>query len=201
MIAYVAGRVAELTDQSCVVVTAGGVGYEVFVSQPFLMGLTRDSGDINLYICTVVREDALELFGFATWDERETFALLRTINRVGPRTAMAILSVYSPDDLVGIVANEDVLALTQVPGIGKKTGQQIFLELKYKLEGRTTTSPSGSVSKIGGVGPDAVAGLLNLGYAEQEAQNIVKQVLQESPGLDVGSTLRLALKKLAGNNR
>ena len=200
MIAYVEGRVVELTDQTCVVVTTGGVGYEVFMSQPCLMGLARDSS-ISLYLCTVVREDALELFGFATWDERETFALLRTVNRVGPRTALAILSVYSPDDLANIVANEDVLALTQVPGIGKKTGQQIFLELKYKIEGRTTSALPGAVAKMGGVGPDAVAGLLNLGYAEQEAQNIVKQVLQESPGLDVGSTLRLALKKMAGNTR
>ena len=96
--------------------------------------ISRAVGQCCLYVSLVVREDAQELFGFSSWDERQTFLTLIGINRVGARTALAILSMFRPDDLRRIVAEDDVASLTRVPGIGKKTGQQIFLELKYKLK-------------------------------------------------------------------
>lgn len=196
MIAYVEGRVAEITETSCIVVTEGGVGYEVYLGGHALSRLPARGESVCFYACTVVREDALELFGFESWDERETFLVLTSINRVGARTALAVLSVFRPDDLRRLVAEDDMLALTRVSGIGKKTAQQVFLELKYKLKGDATLPVSGGV-RPGSVLADAVAGLVNLGYGEDEAAQTVKQVLAEEPDLDVGGALRAALKALA----
>ena len=137
----------------------------------------------------------MELYGFETWDERETFLVLTSISRVGARTAMAILSVFRPDDLRRLVAEDDMVSLTRVSGIGKKTGQQIFLELKYKLKG-DAAAPA-AVAPRGSVLADAVAGLANLGYDEEEAVQTVKKVLSDEPDLDVGGALRAALKTLA----
>jgi Holliday junction DNA helicase RuvA len=198
MIAYVEGRLFEMTENACVVVTPGGVGYEVFLTAHSLSRLPGKGEEVRFFACTIVREDALELFGFETWDERETFLVLTSISRVGARTAMAILSVFRPDDLRSLAAGDDMLALTRVPGIGKKTGQQIFLELKYKLRHEAIAAPAASGEfKSGGVQADAVAGLMNLGYDEDEAARTVKKVLADKPELDVSGALRAALKTLA----
>lgn len=197
MIAYLEGRLMESTENSCIVVTGGGVGYEVFLPSHSLSQLPERGKDLYFYTATVVREDALELFGFESWDERETFLVLTSISRVGARTAVAILSVFRPDDLRRMVAEDDMLSLTRVSGIGKKTGQQIFLELKYKLKGDATLPTSAPGTKAGGVFGDAVAGLTNLGYTEEDAVRAVKQALADEPDLDVGSALRAALKALA----
>lgn len=197
MIAYVEGRVAEITENACVVVTSGGVGYEVFLASGALSRLPSKGQETAFFACTVVREDALELYGFESWDERETFLVLTSISRVGARTAMAVLSVFRPDDLRRIVAEDDVLSLTRVSGIGKKTGQQIFLELKYKLKGDAPLQLPSDAGRPGSVAADAVAGLVNLGYDEEESLQVVKKVLADEADLDVGGALRAALKALA----
>jgi Holliday junction DNA helicase RuvA len=197
MIAYVEGRVAEMTENGCVVVTSGGAGYEVFLAAHTLSRLPGRGETVCFFTCTVVREDALELFGFESWDERETFLVLTSISRVGARTAMAVLSVFRPDALRRLVAEDDMLSLTRVPGIGKKTGQQIFLELKYKLKGEALPARTMEGGPPGSVLADAVAGLVHLGYDEGEALRVVKKVLAEERGLDAGEALRLALKALA----
>lgn len=134
MIAYIEGRLAEVCANACVVVTEGGVGYEVYLPQQTRLQLPERGGHVRFYICHIVREDAQELFGFETWDERQTFIVLTSISKVGARTALGILSAFRPDDLRRLVLEDDVLALTQVSGIGKKSAQHIFLELKYKLK-------------------------------------------------------------------
>lgn len=200
MIAYIEGRVAEVTGNACVVVTQGGVGYEVFLAAHALSGVASGQ-DVRFFTNTVVRADALELYGFESWDERETFLVLTTISRVGPRTAMAILSAFRPDDLRLLVAEDDMLPLTRVSGIGKKTGQQIFLELKYKLKGEVSLPKKQGAGKAGSVFADASAGLVNLGYDEEEAVRTVKNVLAAEPDLDVSGALRAALKTLARGRR
>ena len=103
MLAYIEGRLLERAETSCVLVTAGGVGYEIFLPEHALASLPAQGGMASFFTSFIVREDAQELFGFPTWDERQTFVLLRGINRVGARTALAILSQYRPDDLRRIV--------------------------------------------------------------------------------------------------
>ena len=153
MLSYVEGRVLERTENSCVLVTAGGVGYEIFLPEHTLAQLPAQGESCAFYTSFIVREDAQELFGFSSWDERLTFNLLTGINRVGARTALAILSTFRPDDLRRIVADDDASALTHVSGIGKKTAQQIFLELKYKLKGDAPVSLSSPAGKAAFVVP------------------------------------------------
>ena len=197
MLAYLEGRVLERTENSCVLVTAGGIGYEIFLPEHALAQLPAQGGTASFYTSFIVREDAQELFGFPSWDERQTFNLLTGINRVGARTALAILSRFRPDDLRRIVADDDAAALTQVSGIGKKTAQQIFLELKYKLKGEAAVSLAAAVAGRPSVYRDALTGLANLGYDEDTAGQVLKKVLENEPELDVGEALRAALKALA----
>lgn len=199
MIAYLEGRLAETWGNACLILTAGGVGYEVAVPVHTLAALPGKGEPVALFTSLAVREDALELFGFATFEERQTFEVLVSISKVGARTALAILSIYRPEDLRRLVLEEDVLSLTRVSGIGKKTAQHIFLELKYKL--KADDAPQTAVlTATGGPGSvyrDVLAGLGNLGYAEEECAPLVKKILHAEPDLDVTGTLRAALKALA----
>ena len=197
MLAYIEGRLLERAETSCVLVTAGGVGYEIFLPEHALASLPAQGGMASFFTSFIVREDAQELFGFPTWDERQTFVLLRGINRVGARTALAILSQYRPDDLRRIVLEDDANALTRVSGIGKKTAQQIFLELKYKLkpgDGPVSLSVPGSAVPANTVYRDALTGLANLGYDEDMAGPLLKEALAADPDLSVGEALRAVLK-------
>lgn len=197
MIAYIEGRLAEIMEDAALLITGGGVGYEIFMPAHFLSRLPKRGEELFCYTVTVAREDALELYGFPTWDERQTFITLTSISRIGSKTALAILSVFRPDDLRDLVAGDDVLSLTRVPGIGKKTAQQLFLELKYKLKmGDTLSLPTVMLGGPGSIARDGVAGLVNLGYPEEEAAQVVKSVLAEEPDLDVSGLLRAALKAL-----
>ena len=197
MLAYIEGRLLERAETSCVLVTAGGVGYEIFLPEHALASLPAQGGMASFFTSFIVREDAQELFGFPTWDERQTFVLLRGINRVGARTALAILSQYRPDDLRRIVAEDDANALTRVSGIGKKTAQQIFLELKYKLkpgDGPVSLSAQSASAPANTVYRDALTGLANLGYDEDMAGPLLKEALAADPDLSVGEALRAVLK-------
>ena len=197
MIAYLKGFLGEVLEHGCLLVTASGVGYEVYLPGHTLSSLPARGEALELYTCTVVREDAIELFGFASWDERQTFLVLTSISKVGAKTATAMLSLFRPADLRRIVAEDDWLMLTQVSGIGKKTAQHIFLELKYKLASSVAGIPSIGAQGQSHLFKDVFAGLLNLGYDEQEALAVLKDVLTAEPDLDVPGALRASLKALA----
>jgi len=197
MIACIEGRVLETAEHSCVIQTSGGVGYEVFAPGYTLSRLSGAEEVTRLFTATIVREDAIVLYGFETWDERETFLTLISISKVGPRTAIAVLSRYRPGELRTIVASEDIMALTLVPGIGKKTAQHVFLELKYKLKMGDLSKPTAVFAAPGSVFADTLQGLSNLGYSEEETRPVLVRVLQEEPDLDVAGALRMCLKALA----
>lgn len=199
MIAYLEGRLDEIWGNSCLVITSVGIGYEVALPAQVLAALPQVGSQVAFYTFLCVREDALELFGFAAFEDRQTFELLLSISKVGARTALSILSSFRPADLRRIVQDDDVLALTQVAGIGKKTAQHIFLELKYKL--KTDNAPQAAIlsadGKPGSVFRDALAGLINLGYSESECGTLLRDLLHSEPDLDVTGALRAALKTLA----
>ncbi len=196
MIAYIEGLYIEHTESSVIVLTEGGVGYEVYVPTHALASLKAKNDTVNFYTVHVVREDAAELFGFPTWDERQTFLILTSINRVGARTALAILSTFSPNDLREMVLDSDSLALTQVSGIGKKSAQQIFLDLQYKLKGSNAqiALPNSEASKVLN---ETITGLVNLGYTEEDVRPILKEILSANPDYDVTAAIRAGLKALA----
>jgi Holliday junction DNA helicase RuvA len=199
MIAYVEGKYAESADNACLVITDGGIGYEIFLPAHTLANLPERGGRAAFYTCLMVREDAQELYGFSTWEERRTFAVLTSISKVGAKTALAVLSLFRPEDLRRIVLEEDVHALIRVPGIGKKTAQHVFLELKYKLKAEgvsRSVSTAGREEGTSGVYRDALGALANLGYPEEEVAPVLHKVLHEEPDLDVTAALRSALKRL-----
>ena len=202
MIAYLEGRLAEIWDTNCLVVTPGGVGYEVALPAHTAAALPGKGENVALHTSLAVREDALDLFGFATFEERQTFEVLVSISKVGARTALAILSLYRPEDLRRIVLEDNVQALTRVSGIGRKTAEHVLLELKYKLKtagGAQATALAGA-GRPGTVFADVLDGLANLGYERDECAPLVKTILLKEPDLDVTGALRASLKALAKGN-
>lgn len=198
MIAYLEGRLAKSWHSSLLVITDGGVGYEVAVPIHTAQRLTEKNSRIALYTSLSVREDALELFGFESWEERQTFVLLTGISKVGARTALSILGTFRPADLSRIVMEQDVNALTRVSGIGKKNAQHIFLELSYKLKVEPDSMAEGlSVGTPGMLMSDALDGLKGLGYKESEAVPVLRELIREDPTQDVTELLRSALKKMS----
>lgn len=201
MIAYITGKLLEIWGNSCLVLTSGGTGYEIALSAQTFASLPVAGEEVNFYTWLAVREDALELYGFKSFAERQAFAMLTGISRVGCRTALAILSIHSPDDLARIVAEEDITALARVSGIGAKTAQHIFLELKYRLKNSASGKSISRITTQPSILRDVLEGLANLGYDENECVETVRSVLADNKIEDVGSALRATLKALAARRK
>jgi holliday junction DNA helicase RuvA len=201
MIAHLNGTVAAVGLDGAVI-EVGGVGLRVQCTPDTLAHL-KPGEPARVATSLVVREDSLTLFGFGTDDERNVFELLQTASGIGPRIALAMLAVHSPDALRRAVAAEDIKALTMVPGIGTKGAQRIVLEMKDRLG-----APSDQAT-VNGAAPtrrgapswrDQVStGLVNLGWSARDAEAAVTAVEAESDGQvpDVATALRAALRKLS----
>ncbi|GFK95087.1 Holliday junction ATP-dependent DNA helicase RuvA [Fundidesulfovibrio magnetotacticus] len=197
MIAYLRGEILEKTDKSCVVLTASGVGYELSVGAPTAAGLPARGQEAGLWVHAQTGEDGTRLFGFPDAEARRAFRALIEIPKLGPKTALAMLSCYQVAELAGIAAREDVAALSQVPGIGKKSAQRLILEIKYALAHVAAGPSAVPVGRAGSVLSDALAALTNLGYAEAQAGPVLRQVLDDEPDLDVAQAIRAGLKRIA----
>lgn len=195
MIAHIAGKLAEAFKQSCIVLTPGGTGYLIALPAHTFASLPPAGEDVAFYTYLSVREDAMDLYGFATFAERQAFDVLRGISKIGPRTALAILSTYRPEELEAIAREENQQALTKIPGIGAKMAQHMLLELRYKLKAANIGKTQPAV--LPGPQADVMAALANLGYAENECAGIVRDLFSAEPDLDAASAIRLALKELA----
>jgi Holliday junction DNA helicase RuvA len=197
MIAHLNGTVAGIAPDGAVI-DVGGVGLRVQCT-PDTLATLKQGSTATVATSLVVREDSLTLFGFATEDERNVFELLQTASGVGPRLALAMLAVHSPDALRKAVSNEDLNALTMVPGIGKKGAQRIVLELKDRL-GAPGDAVTTRASKAPASWRDQVqSGLVNLGWPARDAEAAVAAVEAENPDAtpDVATALRAALRKLS----
>lgn len=202
MIAFLAGNVAARGAGSAVI-EVGGVGMTVHCTPATLAGL-RVGEPARVATSMVVREDSLTLYGFAQDDERDVFEQVQNAGGVGPRVALAMLAVHSPDALRQAVATEDTGALTQVPGIGRKGAQRIVLELKGKL-----SAPADGVDLVEGAPqapaaapwrPQVVSGLVNLGWSTRDAEAAADAVAADpatAEEYDVAALLRSALRKLS----
>ncbi len=198
MIASVTGRVIAVAPEQAVV-EVGGVGLAVQCTPGTLAGL-RLGETARLATSLVVREDSLTLYGFTDEDERAVFELVQTASGVGPRLAQAMLAVHSPDELRRAVATEDLVALTQVPGIGRKGAQRIVLELKDRLGAPVGRGAGGGSYPAGDWRAQVHSALLGLGWSTREADDAVIAVapLAEGEGsTDVAALLRAALKTLS----
>lgn len=184
------------------VVEVGGVGLAVQATPGTLAGL-RVGSSARLATSLLVREDALTLFGFADTDERDVFETVQMVTGIGPRLALAMLAVHTPDGLRRTVADEDLAALQRVPGVGRKTAQRIVLELKDRLGAPAGSgSAASSVAASGDRRGQVVEALTGLGWPERAAVAAVEQVLDGSDGLvgadEVSGVLRAALRTLGG---
>ncbi len=171
MIARLSG-IVELLGEDRVIVDVGGVGYLVYCSGRTMGRLPGDSVPVQLHIETHVREDHIHLYGFIDSAEHEWFRLLTTVQGVGARVALAILSAMGPDDLVRAVASGDRAAVSRANGVGPKLAGRIVSELKDKAGGIAlgpSASMSGGTKTSGAVDADAVSALVNLGYGRSEA--------------------------------
>ena len=204
MFYYLSGELA-LRDINTCVIDCGGVGYKLTVSMITSESLASKLGQkVKLFTYLAVREDGVELFGFGSNEERNAFNLLTGVSGVGPKAAMNILSVLSPDRLAMAVCTEDIKGISKAPNIGAKTAARIVLELKDKIAKDLLPSSSSekSAGSVGASAPHAVSGnlaeateaLIVLGY---DRSSVIKALGGIDPTLDVGMIIKAALKKLA----
>jgi Holliday junction DNA helicase RuvA len=206
MIGSVAGVLVE-TYVDGALVDVNGVGYRVLAPASVLARLPGAGENVRLHTHLHVREDALTLFGFTTAEERDLFEVLIGVNGIGPKGALAVLSVYAPDALRRAILGEDLHALTLIPGVGKKTASRMILELREKLgAGGSDLAPiAGSPALREALG-EVRAALLQLGYSTTEAREAIERVATSkaaangngngSAAAGVEALLKAALKEL-----
>jgi Holliday junction DNA helicase RuvA len=200
MIALLTGRLA-FKAPTHLALDVHGVGYEIFIPLSTYYNLPDLNESLSLSIHTYLREDAIQLFGFSTQQEKDAFVLLMTVSGIGPKSALGILSALPVPDLVSAIQSGDVEKLESVPGIGKKSAGRLVLELKDKL----TKLHPGLVPAADSTAPgqdktfdDALSALTNLGYRAADAREALKRVRKSRPGSpSLQELIRETLKELA----
>ena len=200
MYAFIEGEVCEKANGTLVLL-AGGIGWQLTVSNTTLQAAPALGQTMRCQTWLSVREDAMELFGFASREEKEMFLQLTSVSGIGPKTALGILGAIPLRDLNLAILLGDVSALARAPGIGKKTAQRIALELKDKItQADVSAAVPGAVSAPAAVPTDAVMeaieALTALGYSSTEARNALSQVKDASDRPE--ELIRLALRAMAG---
>lgn len=202
MIAYVNGIVEYITEDTAVI-DVGGIGYNVKISADTASRLPGTGEPVKLYTYTCVREDAFLLYGFLTRRDLEIFKKLITVNGIGPKGGLAILSVMDADDLRYAIMTGDVKAISKAPGIGAKTAQRVILDLKDKISidddmiGREIAAvASGNALRADTPQKqEAIEALVSLGYGQAESAKAVNAI-EGIEGMDSGAVLKAALKKM-----
>ncbi|MBL8025351.1 MAG: Holliday junction branch migration protein RuvA [Fibrobacteres bacterium] len=199
MIERIRGKLLE-KGASFIVVDCGGVGYGLHITLPTYETLPEEGASVELYSHLVVREDIMQLYGFAERVERDAFLMLTSVSKIGPKTALATLSGISVAGFVRAVKQADVTALTKVPGIGKQTAERLVVELKNKIDrisGSDLVESDGKPAS-GNMGKnfdDAILALESLGYKSFNADKAVRKVYGEKGGaLPVEEIIKFALK-------
>ena len=203
MIASLAGRV-KVREAGRLIVDTGGVGYEVFIPLATYYRMPAAGAPVELEIRQVVREDSITLYGFATAPEKHAFDLLLSVQHVGPKLALAILSVLSPEDLVDAITQEDVDRIDAVPGVGPKVAERCVRELRDKISALklvVSERPAASVNGSGGatsIFDDALSALVNLGYKPIEAKRAVDSIGADGSQDGLETLIRKSLAVLLG---
>lgn len=202
MIAYVNGIIDDITEDNTVI-DVGGVGYNVKISAGTAARLPGIGEPVKLYTYTNVKEDAFQLFGFLSKNDLEIFRKCITVNGIGPKGALSILSVLDADSLRFAIMSGDAKAISKAPGIGARTAERLILELKDKIKiddtmiGREIDSydASGAAEADSAQKKEAVAALVALGYGQAESVKAVNAI-EGIEDMDSGAVLKAALKKL-----
>lgn len=201
MYAYLKGTIEDITEDN-LILEVNQIGYNIKISARTANMLDRTSGLVKIYTYTLVREDAFSLYGFLTRDDLEIFKKLITVNGIGPKGGLAILSIMSADELRFAILSGDAKAISKAPGIGAKTAERVILDLKDKVSLQDALSPKEDIataSLSGGASTDekneAIEALVALGYSASDALRAVKQV-NLSEDASVEEILKASLKYL-----
>lgn len=192
MIARLSGTLLE-RQPGRIVLDVHGVGYEVQVPVPTFAQLPAVGAALTLLVHTHVREDAMQLYGFATPAEKQLFEKLITVNGVGPRLALAILSGLAPEALGAAIRQGDLARLTAIPGVGRKTAERLVVELRDKLPAALETA---AAAPLPGAAEDVVSAMVNLGYAEALAAKAVARALEAHPEASFDQLFALCMKAM-----
>lgn len=201
MYSYIKGELVEILDDT-IVVEAGQIGYNIHIPASMIDDFTGTGQEVKIYTYLQVKEDDMQLYGFLTRDDLNIFKLLLGVNGIGPKGALAVLSVMTPDDLRFAVLGEDAKAIAKAPGIGNKTAQRVILELKDKLsledafEAKTAHVAEANVNSRSSVKNEAVQALTALGYSSSEALKAMNGV-EFTEDITVEEVLKEALKQMA----
>lgn len=201
MIGFIKGELVEIKE-NYIVLETGNIGYEIYLPTSSILELPSRKSTIKLYTYLHVKEDALSLFGFLTKDDLEMFKLLITVNGIGPKGALGILSGITADEIRFAVLAEDAKAIAKAPGVGPKTASKIILELKdkFKLESAfeqklLNQSEKLDSKSIYGKREEAIQALTTLGYSSADAYKIISQI-DITEDMSTEYILKLCLKKL-----
>jgi holliday junction DNA helicase RuvA len=196
VIARLSGTVLDLKTNG-VVLDVQGVGYELAIPLGTFSALPPAGQRAVLHVHTHVREDALQLFGFATQEEKAVFERLLSVSGIGPKVALTVLSGLPLPELVGAIVTQNARLLSTIPGVGKKLAERLGLELKEKLAGFGAGPASGTAPGKTSIADDAVGALENLGYKVVQAQQAVESAVRAVGATDLNKILAAALKSLA----
>ena len=192
MFDYVSGRVAAVSENK-VVIDCGGVGFALTASA-FACAEAAKKQEVKMPVYLAVRDDALELFGFSDYSERELFLLLIGVSGVGPKLAVAVLSGMTADRLTSTIASANAAALSTIKGVGKKTAERIVLELKGKVVAAGEITDAAVTGSAVALDEKSVLALMGLGYERKEAENAVKKVFK--PDMSTEDIVLAALRNL-----
>ena len=204
MISHLSGTLLAKHATS-VIVDVGGVGYEVTIPVTTFYDLGELKSPVSLNIYTHVREDALQLFGFRTLRERELFTLLISVSGIGPKSAVAMLSGMSADEIVTAIRTNNYARLTSIPGVGRKTAERLVIELRDKmaalsspaLEQELAAGATGAAQSEDAMREDALAALLQLGFPKPATEKAITNAINEGGDLSVELILRRSLRTLS----
>ena len=202
MIAYLSGTILEKTANT-VIVEVGGVGYDVTIPLSTFYELGEVGSEVSLRIFTYVREDALQLFGFKTARERDLYLKLISVQGVGAKSGITMLSGMNADETIAAIRTDDLAKLTAIPGVGRKTAERLVIELRDKVGELSQSAAAGSQmsTSAGSAGEevldDALSALINLGYKKDAGEKALQQAIKDGTDLNVQKLLRAALQRLA----
>ncbi|MBK5257444.1 MAG: Holliday junction branch migration protein RuvA [Vicinamibacteria bacterium] len=194
MIGFLRGVLLRKNPQE-ILLDVAGVGYRVLVPVSTFCRLGEGGAEAQLLVHTHVREDQLVLYGFATSSELEMFEKLISVSGVGPKVALGVLSGIEAEELVHAIRANDLARLTRVPGVGKKTGERVILELRDKLASFQTATPPHQTQSPQRA--DLLSALANLGYSSTEAERAAQEAFRAQPEASLGELLREALRNIS----
>lgn len=203
MIAYLSGTLLE-KQANVVIIDVNGVGYEVTIPLSTFYELGEEGSPVQLRIYTHVREDALQLFGFKTEREKQLYLKLISVQGIGAKSGITMLSGMSADEIIVAVRTDNLARLTSIPGVGKKTAERLVIELRDKLNdlsssgtGQSSLPTASANVPVDEVYDDALSALTNLGYQRNAAEKALKQAVQDGTEMSVQKLLRKSLQLLA----